>query len=187
MTIKKDLDLSELNVDGTHTIAKKGAKSVAYQARKKAKTSNIIPVTDAEGFIIATTELIAGNHNDLYQLKDNLRMLFKQMKQLNLPIKGAYFNGDKGFDTRQARKSCFNHGLIPNIAENKRNRQRPKRGRKRLFNETVYKKCFVCERTFAWVDKFRALLLRFDYLDESFMASHHIAFSMINLRHVLAN
>lgn len=30
---------------------------------------------------------------------------------------GAYFNAD----TRDARKVCFNHGLIPNVDENKRN------------------------------------------------------------------
>jgi hypothetical protein len=28
----------------------------------------------------------------------------------------------------------FNAGMIPNIPENPRNRKRPKRGRKRLFN-----------------------------------------------------
>ena len=131
--------------------------------------------------------MIAGNHNDAYQLKDNLQTLFMQIKQLGLPIAGAYFNGDKGFDTRQARKTCFNHGLIPNISENKRNHKRPKWGRKRLFNPEVYKRRFVCERTFAWADKFKALIFRFDYLDESFLAAHHIAFAMINLRHVLAS
>ena len=49
------LDLSELNLDGSHAIAKKGGESVAYQGRKKAKTTNILPITDAKGFIIAST------------------------------------------------------------------------------------------------------------------------------------
>ena len=33
--IKELLNLSELSLDGTHTIAKKGGESVAYQGRKK--------------------------------------------------------------------------------------------------------------------------------------------------------
>lgn len=45
-TVREALDLSELNLDGTHTIAKKGGESVAYQGRKKAKTSNILPIVE---------------------------------------------------------------------------------------------------------------------------------------------
>jgi len=55
--------------DGSHVIAKNGGEAVAYQEYKKAKTTNILPITDAAGFIIASTELIAGNHNDAYNLK----------------------------------------------------------------------------------------------------------------------
>ena len=51
MTISEQLNLSELNLDGSHAIAKKGGESVAYQGRKKAKTTNILPITDGEGFI----------------------------------------------------------------------------------------------------------------------------------------
>jgi transposase len=185
LTIQDDLNLSELNLDGTHTLAKKGGPSVAYQRRKKGKTSNILPITDGNGYIIASTGIIAGNHNDAYQLKPHLQTAFKDMKKLGLPIAGAYFNADKAFDTKDARKTCFNHGLIPNIPENKRNRKRTKRGRKRLFNEEIYHRRFCAERTFAWVDKFKRLLIRFERYDTCFFGAHCIAFTMINLRHVL--
>lgn len=101
-------------------------------------------------------------------------------------IAGAIFNADSAFDTRDARKVCFNHKVIPNMAENKRNRQHAKRGRKRLFDAQVYKARFVSERSFAWIDKFRALLLRFDVLDARFLAGHHLAFALINFRHLFA-
>lgn len=185
MTIADRLNLSELNLDGSHAIAKKGGESVAYQGRKKAKTSNILPITDGQGYIIASTPLVAGNHNDAFNLKENLQCAFKTIKQLGLQIRGAYFNADKAFDTKEARKVCFNHGLIPNIAENRRNRKRAKRGRKRLFCDEVYKRRFTSERSFAWIDKFRALLLRYDRRDAYFLAGHHIAFAMINLRHLI--
>jgi transposase len=185
--IQPELDLSQLNLDGSHTIAKKGGESVAYQGRKKAKTSNILPITDANGYILASTGIIAGNHNDAFNLKPHLQAAFKAMKRLGLPIAGAYFNADAAFDTREARRVCFNHKVIPNIAENTRNRRKPKRGRKRLFNAEVYKNRFTNERCFAWIDKFRALLVRFDRKDANFLGSHHIAFALINLRHVLAS
>jgi transposase len=87
---------------------------------------------------------------------------------------------------RAARKVCFNHGLLPNIPENLRNRKKAKPGPKRLFNADIYKHRFVSERSFAWLDKFRHLLIRFDRKDTSFLGAHFIAFAMINLRHKLA-
>lgn len=177
------LDLSELNLDGSHAIAKKGGESVAYQGRKKAKTTNILPITDAKGFIIASTGLVAGNHNDAYNLKPHLQAAFRWLKEQGLSIRGAYFNADSAFDTQEARKTCFNHGLRPNIPENKRNRKKNKRGRKRSFNDEVYKHRFTSERSFAWIDKFRALLVRFDRRDLYFLNEHYLAFAMINVRH----
>lgn len=185
-TIIDDLDLSVFNQDGSHAIAKKGGESVAYQRRKRAKTTNILPFTERNGYIVASTELVAGNHNDAWNLKKHLQTAIKQMKQIGLKVAGAYFNSDPGFDTKEARKTCFNHDIIPNIKENKRNRKRAKRGRKRLFDEAVYKDRFASERSFAWIDKFRGLLVRFDKKDANFLGGHHIAFTMINLRHVLA-
>lgn len=186
LTIQQDLNLSTLNLDGTHSLAKKGGQSVAYQRRKKGKTSNILPIMDANGYVVASTGILAGNHNDAYNLKLHLQMAFKEMKQLGLAFRGAYFNADMGFDTREARKTCFNHGLIPNIPENLRNRKQTKHGRKRLFNAEAYQDRFSAERTFAWVDKFKRLLIRFERDDACFLGAHYLAFTMINLRHRLA-
>jgi hypothetical protein len=186
ITIKEELDLSVLNLDGSHAIAKKGGDEVAYQGRKKAKTSNILPIGDAHGYIVASTGIVAGNHNDAFHLKPHLQVAFKEMKRLGLSIIGSLLNADAIFDTRDARKVCFNHKVVPNIADNKRNRKTTKRGRKRLFNPTAYKKRFACERTFAWIDKFRALLIRFDRQAVYFLGSHFLAFALINLRHRFA-
>jgi transposase len=184
--ISAELNLQQMNLDGSHAIAKKGGESVAYQARKRAKTSNILPITDRNGYIVASTGIVAGHHHDAFNLKDHLQTIFKTLKRLGLVITGAFFNADSAFDTKEARKVCFNHQVIPNMAENKRNRQYVKRGRKRLFNREIYKDRLVSERSFAWIDKFRALLLRFDLKDAHFLAGHHLAFALINLRHLFA-
>ena len=186
VTISAELNLSELNLDGTHVLAKKGGESVAYQGRKKGKTTNILPIAEGQGFIIASTGLIAGNHHDAYHLKTHLQAAFKFIKRLGLDIRGAFFNADRAFDTKEARKTCFNHGIVPNIDENKRNRKTAKRGPKRFFNKDIYKNRFISERSFAWIDKFRALLVRFYRKDVYFLGAHFIVFTMINLRHVFS-
>jgi transposase len=186
VAVRELLDGAELNLDGSHTIAKKGGESVAYQGRKKAKTSTILPLTDKKGYSIASTTIVAGNHNDTFELKENLSQLFKELKQQQITIKGAYFNADSAFDTKAARKVCFNHQVIPNISENLRNRKRRKRGRKRLFNPEVYKHRFSAERTFAWIDKFKALLVRFERKKAYFFGLHCLAFALINLRELVS-
>jgi transposase len=121
-----------------------------------------LPVTDAHGAIVATTGIIAGHHNDSFDLEQKLKNIFKDMQRCRLNYKGAFFNADSSFDTRAARKLLWNRGVIPNIPENKRNRKHAKRGRKRHFAWEVYKRRFVSERTFAWIDKFKTLLIRFE-------------------------
>ena len=184
-TIREFLNLSEINFDGSHTISKKGGESVKYQGRKKAKTSNILPVTDKMGYIIATTQIIAGNHHDGFELKEKLQQIFKYLKAQSLNIEGAYFNADSAFDSKEARKVCWNHGVIPNIDRNGRNCRRVRRGRKRHFNKDIYNNRFSIERSFAWVDKFKRLLIRFERKDTYFLGFHFIAFTMINLRNMI--
>jgi len=52
--------------------------------------------------------------------------------------------------------------MTPNIKENKRNRKQTKKGRKRLFDQKTYNLRYCVERTFAWEDKFKRLLIRFE-------------------------
>jgi len=57
--------------------------------------------------------------------------------------------------------------MMPNIKENPRNCKRPKRGHKRLFNAAIHALRLHVERTFAWEDKFKRLLLRFERTSDS--------------------
>lgn len=136
--------------------------------------------------MIATTEVMAGNHNDAFDVKLTIKKLFTDMKRCNLDYKGAVFNADSSFDTHAVRKMLWNRGVIPNIDENKRNRKTVRRGRKRHFNRDVYKNHFVIERTFAWIDTFRTLLIRFERKDVYWLGFHYLAFTLINLRNLLA-
>ena len=184
--VKDELDVSCLNLDGTHTPAKKGGESVAYQRRKRAKTSNLLVLVEAKGYVLAASPLIAGNHHDAFELVPTVKPMVKTLKPLALPIHKAPLNADSAFDTKALRRFCFNHQLVPNIAANARNQQAPKRGRKRLFDPLIYKKRFCIARTFAWLDAFRALLVRMDRSDTYFLAACHLAFALLNFRHLFA-
>ena len=94
------------------------------------------------------------NETDMVRLPESLQALKKVAKEVGLDLRGAYLNLDGGFDSAHNRKCIFNAGLIPNIPENPRNRLRPKRGRKRLFNAALHALRMRVERTLAWEDKF---------------------------------
>ncbi len=115
-------------------------------------------------------------------LPKGLNALKKVAKQVGLDLRGAYFNLDGGFDSTHNRKCMFNAGLIPNIKENPRNRKCTKRGRKRLFNEAIHALRARVERTFAWEDKFKRLLLRFERIQQRHYGMKLMAYTLINLR-----
>lgn len=140
---------------------------------------------DGNGNIVGTSAIIGGRHNDSFDLKGTIKQVFADLKRNGLEYKRAAFNADGGFDTREARKMLWNRGVRPNIPENKRNRKHAKRGRKRHFNKEIYKNRFVIERTFAWIDKFRTLVTRYERKDVSWLGFHLIAFTLINLRNLL--
>ena len=102
------------------------------------------------------------NETDLGLFPEGLHALKQVATEVGGDLRGAYLHLDGGFDSAHNRKGIFNAGLIPNIPEHPRNRKRPKRGRKRWFNATIHALRLCVERTFAWEDKFKRLLLRFE-------------------------
>jgi transposase len=99
-----------------------------------------------------------------------------------LDLGGVYLNLDAGFDSTHHRKGIFNAGMIPNITENPRNRKHVKRGRKRLFNEAIHALRTRVDRTFAWEDKFKRLLLRFEHIQHRHVGMKLLAYTLINVR-----
>ena len=49
---RKYLDLSCVNLDGSHTRALQGGEAVGYQGRKKGKTTNMLFLVDNQGIIL---------------------------------------------------------------------------------------------------------------------------------------
>jgi transposase len=183
LEIQKDkLDTEKLNLDGTHSLVKKSAQSCDYQFRKKGKTSNVLIMTDGNGIPIGIGSILKGNHNDLYQIIPQFSKMITELNKRNIYVQNSILNADKGFDSKSFRKAVMRRKIQPNIKENSRNRKTKKRGKKRFHNLEIYKTRFVNERCFAWIDSFRTLLIRFDFLDNNWLNWHYLAFSLILLK-----
>jgi transposase len=122
------------------------------------------------------------NETDMVLLPEGLKALKRVAKTVGLTLTGAYLNLDAGFDSTHNRTCMFNAGMIPNIKENPRNRQHTKRGRKRLFNAAIHVLRTRVDRTFAWEDTFKRLLLRFEHIQQRHFGMKLLAYTLINVR-----
>jgi hypothetical protein len=139
-------------------------------------------MTDNNGYVLSPLPVAPVNETDMVLLPDGLKALKRVAKMVGLGLRGAYLNLDAGFDSMYNRKCIFNAGMIPNIKENLRNRKPTKRGRKRLFNEAIHILRTRVDRTFAWEDKFKRLLLRCEHRQQRHFAMKLLAYTLINMR-----
>jgi hypothetical protein len=139
-------------------------------------------MTDNHGYVLSAFPVAPVNATDMVLLPEGLNALKKVAKMVGLDLGGAYLNLDAGFDSTYNRKMIFNAGMIPNITENPRHRKRTKRGRKRLFNAAIHALRTRIDRTFAWEDTFKRLLLRFEHLQQRHVGMKLMAYTLINVR-----
>jgi transposase len=139
-------------------------------------------MTDNNGYVLSPLPVAPVNETDMLLLPEGLNALKKVAKMVGLILTGAYLNLDAGFDSTHNRKCIFNAGMIPNIKENPRNRKRTKRGRKRFFNAAIHALRTRVDRTFAWEDTFKRLLLRFEHMQQRHFGMKLMAYTLINVR-----
>ncbi|MCP4749234.1 MAG: transposase [Desulfobacteraceae bacterium] len=179
---EKMLNLSVLHGDGTNTVAKKGGDGIGYSGHKHQRGEKVLAIVDNHGYVLAPYTIAPANRNDCILLPDSLDNLSHIARKIGFSIKGAVLNLDGVFDSKKNRKHIFNRCMIPNIPENNRNRKKAKRGRKRLFDEAIHALRLTVERTFAWEDKFKRLLLRFERIQSRHFTFKLLAYTMINIR-----
>jgi hypothetical protein len=125
------------------------------------------------------------NQSDMELLPQALLDLQQTCRKTGVKIpQKTPLNLDPGFDSRKNRKAVWNGGLKPNIKENPRNRKKPKRGRKRYFDKEIYAMRYTAERSFSWADKFRRILVRYDWYEQLYQGFQLLAFALINFRYL---
>ncbi|WP_243751539.1 IS5 family transposase [Paraburkholderia sp. BL10I2N1] len=178
------LDLSVIHGDGTTTAAKKGGDNLGYSGHKHMKGDKVVALCDRNCNVIAPFISAPGNHNESPLLRDALPSLTAMARAIGADQHGSIVSLDGVYDCRANRKAIFNRGMTPNIPENPRGRKTPKRGRKQRYDPAIFEERFrTIERVFAWEDKFRRLLLRFERISDVHYAFKALAYTMINLRH----
>jgi hypothetical protein len=178
------LDTTVIHGDGTTTAAKKGGDNLGFSGHKKVKGDKVVAFCDRNCNVIAPFVSAPGNRNESPLLREALPQLTRIARAVGLDLQGSVVSLDGVYDCRRNRKAIFNRGMVPNINPNARGRKRPRRGRKPLFDPAIFEERFnTIERVFAWEDKFRRLLLRFDRISQLHYAFKTLAYTMINLRH----
>ena len=155
---------------------------MGYSGYKHQKGEKVIAIIDNNGSVLVPLPVAPVHETDMILLPKGLKALKQIAKKVGLDLRGTYLNLDGGFDSAHNRKCIFNAGMIPNIKEHPRNRKTTKRGRKRLFNETIHALRMRIERTVAWEDKFKRLLLRFERIQQRHYGMKVMAYTLMNLR-----
>jgi hypothetical protein len=96
------------------------------------------------------------NETDMVLFPEGLTALKDVVKEVELDLKGAYLNLDDGFDSTHNRK-C-------------------------IFNAAIHALRMRVERTFAWEDTCKRLLLRFERIQQRHYGMKVMAYTLINLR-----
>lgn len=176
------LDVSVLNGDGTNTVAKKGGDGIGFSGYKHQTGEKIMAIVERQGYVLAPCPVASVNVNDCILLPDSLNDLMRISREVGFSVKGSVMNLDGVFDSKKNRKLIFNRHMVPNIPENKRNRKKAKPGPKRFFDAAIHQLRLAVERTFAWEDKFKRVLLRFERIQSRHLSFKLIAYALINLR-----
>ncbi|EKD73673.1 MAG: hypothetical protein ACD_45C00226G0002 [uncultured bacterium] len=116
----------------------------------------IVVIVDQNVNVIAPYVTAPGNKNECPLLAPAIEGLKKISRNINANILGSISSWDGVYDSKD----------------------------KRIFRKDIFQKRFqTIERLFAWEDKFKRLLLRFERKSENHFGMKLIAYAMINLRH----
>lgn len=105
---------------------------------------------------------------------------------LELDLAGTYITLDSGFDSQDNKDLIAHYGLTPCIKPNPRGIKDQEK-LNTMYEEFgkikhIYKERYRVERSFAWQDTYRKLVIRYEKLQCTFLGFRYLAYSMINLR-----
>lgn len=117
---RRTLDLSSVQLDGSHTLAKNGGAAIGYQGHKAGRTTNALFLADNQGLLLAVATPQAGNQHDTFELERVFTELCALLEAAELRVDGLFLNADKAFDANTLRQACVRRGSEDNIPRNRR-------------------------------------------------------------------
>ena len=98
-----------------------------------------------------------GGHLQMSCDKEILALL----EEAGIEHKGLFLNADAGFDSKSLRDFLESKEIIANIKPNPRNGEQPDV----YFDKELYKNRFKIEQANGWIDGYKSLIMRYEYLD----------------------
>ena len=125
----------------------------------------------------------AGNQHDTFELERVFAELCDLLEAAELRLEGLFLNADKAFDVSALRQACVQRGIEANIPRNRRSADWHTDDDTPLDPE-LYRCRLAIKRLNAWLDGFKALLVRYETSVQNWLALHWLAFTTLLLRKV---
>ena len=156
------LDESECFIDAAFASAKGGGDEI--DPTKRGKGVKIMVIVDRHGLPLAVTTH-AANHYEVTLVQLGFDFYMIEAKPENLI-------GDRAYDSDKLDEELRQDG-IETIAAHKRNRVKPGTQDGRRLRR--YERRWMVERFFAWIQRQRRLLVRWQYYAENFLGFVQLA------------
>ena len=164
------IDESESFIDATFTPAKGGGEGIGYT--KHGKGVKIMGIVDRGGLPISVSTQAANHHEvTLVQLSFDFYMIEAKPEKLI---------GDKAYDSDKLDEELKEKG-VEMIAPHRKNRKKRKTQDGRKLRR--YGRRWKVERFFAWLQRSRRVVIRWEYHPENFLGFVQLASILILLRH----
>lgn len=141
-------------------------------------------IVDNRGFVLGPIAVSPVNEHDCTIFPETFTQLREFTRQLGIDLRGARLVLDSGFDSKQNKALIAGQELVPVICPNRRNTQEPIAIARlyRWFKRDSYRHRYKVERTFAWQDTYRKLVVSYEQLKETRLGFRYLAYALINFR-----
>ena len=154
-----------------HSGEKRGLK---VGKTKRGKGTKLMVIADASGFPLAVHTGSASPHE--------VTLVEKTLDEVVTRGRVERLVGDRAYDSDPLDQRLALRE-VEMIAPHRKNRKRPATQDGRALRR--YKRRWKIERLFAWLNKYKRVITRWDRCHERFTAFVHLAFSMILMRKLL--
>ena len=116
-----------------------------------------------------------------------VKLLEATLDSLNIPgkeVNPQRLIADKGYDSNKARKLIESRGMLPIIPARKNNTKATHQDGRHLKR---YRNRWIIERTNAWLQNFRRLVVRYERSYIIFEGLIHMAFAMMILKRFISS
>lgn len=104
---KSRLDLSSIQLDGSHSHTHNGDEAISYQGRKAARITNLVFLADKTGQPLACASPQAGNHHALFAIETSFGERCDLIEEAQVSLEGFFLDANRGFDAKVFRDDCF--------------------------------------------------------------------------------